>query len=399
MADARRLAAISALGLLGAVAAREGLRRARAAAPGSMLDWELVRRTAYARCGEPAATPDAAARLSELQPAYDGIAEELSRPLTDLVGPGLDLGRLGSIAVVDRRGLIDRNIGIMVRITDAIESVRAELPAPWLQGLARVPLSLYVGGLLAFLSRRVLGQYDPVLSLLPSALSDRPTLLVVEPNIAGFAAGGGLDVGQARRWLVLHELTHAWQFSAHPWLGDHLTTLLRGLVIEPLRAAGLAGAPRDRTADPLRLLRTAGRGLAGQWRAIAGLQAVMSVLEGHGNYVMREVGRGQLRDFEQLDAAFHRRQQQRSLLEQLVVWLTGIRAKLQQYERGERFLRAVESAGGPALLARVWSGPDALPSNAELRAPLLWVARMQAGGGPVTAASAPLPPEPAPQPA
>ncbi len=389
MPDRRRIAALSALGLLGAIAAREGLRRSRGTAAGPMLDWDLVRRTAHARCGEPAPGAGDADRLAALRPLYDEAAQELAPPLTELVGQGLDLGSLGSIQVLDRRGFIDQNIRIMRRLIDAIESARGGLPIPWAQGVTRVPLSLYVGGLLALLSRRVLGQYDPVLTFLPGAPAEPPTLLVVEPNVAQFAAGGGLDPDQARRWLVLHELTHVWQFQGHGWLTDHLTQLLHQLVIEPLRAAGLTDDGRAARADPLRVLLRARQALTGQWRAVAGLQAVMSVLEGQGNYVMREVGRHQLPDFERLDAAFHRRQHQRSPLEQLIALVTGIRAKLQQYERGERFLRAVEAAGGAPLLARIWSGPSALPSSAELRSPDRWVARMRGEGGAAAPAAAP----------
>ncbi len=388
MADPRRLAAISALGVLGVVAARRGLRRSGVTRSGPLLDWDLVRRTAQARCGEP--EPDAAEvrRLAALTPVYDGLVADLTPPLTLLVGGTLVPTNFGAVTVVDRRGFIDRNIQIMRRITDAVEALRADQPAPWAQGLARIPLSLYMGGLLAIMSRRVLGQYDPVLSLQAVATPDRPALLIVEPNVASFAQGAELDPDQARRWLVLHELTHAWQFDGHPWLVEHLTGLMRGLVIEPLRAAGLVTDRRRESADALQLLRNAGRGLFGQWRAVAGLQTVMSILEGHGNYVMREVGRDELRDFAQLDAAFHRRQRDRSPLEQLVFWLTGIRAKLQQYERGERFLRAAEAAGGRALLARLWTGPEALPTAAELRAPARWVARMGGAGAPAVAAPA-----------
>jgi len=395
MVDARRLAALSALGVVGALAAREGLRRSRAATAGPIVDWDLVRRTAHRRCGEPTADLQTSRRLEALRPVYDELARELVPPITQLAGSGLDLERVGSIAVVDRHGVIDQNVLIMRRLLDAVDGLRGGRPVPWVQAAARVPLSLYLGGLLGLLSRRVLGQYDPVLSLLPGAGGERPLLLIVEPNLAAFAAGAGLDPGQARRWIVLHELTHAWQFEGHPWLADHLTQLLRGLVVEPLRAVGLAGDAAGALPDPTARLRRAADGLAAQWRSVAGLQAVMSVLEGHGNYVMREVGRRHLADIDQLEAALHRRQSQRSLLDRLVAWVTGIRAKLQQYERGERFLRAVAAAGGPPLLARVWTGPDALPSAAELRRPDRWVARMQGE----SSSPHPAAPQPAPQPA
>ena len=45
---------------------------------------------------------------------------------------------------------------------------------------------------------------------------------------------------------------------------------------------------------------------------------------------------------------------------------------------GERFIEAVEAAGGPALLARVWEGPEWLPTLDEIRDPSAWIARVGA---------------------
>jgi uncharacterized protein (DUF2342 family) len=51
---------------------------------------------------------------------------------------------------------------------------------------------------------------------------------------------------------------------------------------------------------------------------------------------------------------------------------------MRQYAEGERFVESVEATGGPPLLARVWEGPEWLPTLEEIRDPALWVAR--AGG-------------------
>jgi len=54
----------------------------------------------------------------------------------------------------------------------------------------------------------------------------------------------------------------------------------------------------------------------------------------------------------------------------------GIDAKMKQYKEGEEFVEAVERAGGPELFARVWEGPDSLPSLEEVRDPARWVSRL-----------------------
>jgi putative hydrolase len=102
----------------------------------------------------------------------------------------------------------------------------------------------------------------------------------------------------------------------------------------------------------------------------------MSVLEGYSNFVMHRVGRGHIEGFDRLEAAFHKRQSERNLLERLVLTLTGMAVKLRQYELGERFAEAVTETGGYPLLNRVWDGPEMMPSMAEVRAPERWIERV-----------------------
>src|SRR5947209_8195593 len=73
-----------------------------------------------------------------------------------------------------------------------------------------------------------LGQFDPqLLGREPVGDPVHQGLYLVEPNIDAWEDEEGLDGEQLRRWLILHEMTHAWQFAAHPWLRDHLNSLLR----------------------------------------------------------------------------------------------------------------------------------------------------------------------------
>jgi uncharacterized protein (DUF2342 family) len=71
----------------------------------------------------------------------------------------------------------------------------------------------------------------------------------------------------------------------------------------------------------------------------------------------------------------NRRREDRGLPWRVLERLLGLELKLRQYEVGRRFCDAVVGDGGPPALARAWSGPDALPSTAELQAPANWLAR------------------------
>jgi coenzyme F420 biosynthesis associated uncharacterized protein len=189
--------------------------------------------------------------------------------------------------------------------------------------------------------------------------------------------GQGAPPEALRRWLILHEATHAWQFEAHPWLGPHLGSLMNGLVASGLGDGTGDPEPRGLTSEALRRM---GVAVAGQLRGIGRLQAIMSVLEGYSNLVMHRVGRDHIEDFDELEAAFHRRQAERSLVERLILGLTGISLKMRQYDLGERFCEALIAAGGYRLLNRVWDGPEMMPTMAEVRAPDRWIARMRRNG-------------------
>ncbi|MGH1492736.1 MAG: zinc-dependent metalloprotease, partial [Acidimicrobiales bacterium] len=58
--------------------------------------------------------------------------------------------------------------------------------------------------------------------------------------------------------------------------------------------------------------------------------------------------------------------------------LTGMEAKMAQYQEGEDFVHAVEAAGGRPLFDQVWKEPETLPTIAEIREPQLWIDRVGA---------------------
>jgi coenzyme F420 biosynthesis associated uncharacterized protein len=233
-------------------------------------------------------------------------------------------------------------------------------------------LDRYVGELLGLMSRRVLGQYDPVLMLGPPDPADNsaPALYLVEPNVRALERDQHLPGDSLRRWLILHELTHAWQFGQHPWLREHLTGLMRSMMLDSVMSEG-GSLLRSRE-----LLGRLPETVRTQLRGVAQIQAVMSVLEGYSNYVMHVAGKRHIEHFDQLEAAMHRRRQQRTALERLLFAVTGLEMKMRQYELGEQFSVAVVKASDLTTLNRVWSGAEAMPSLDELRSPARWLRRV-----------------------
>jgi uncharacterized protein (DUF2342 family) len=109
---------------------------------------------------------------------------------------------------------------------------------------------------------------------------------------------------------------------------------------------------------------------------LAQVQALMSLLEGHGNVVMTELGRVHVAGEERMARVLHARREVRGLLGQ-VHKLLGIEQKLRQYEVGERFVRGVVAAGGFSALDHAWRAPENLPTIDELDRPEGWLARVE----------------------
>jgi putative hydrolase len=112
-----------------------------------------------------------------------------------------------------------------------------------------------------------------------------------------------------------------------------------------------------------------------QLEVIGRIQAMMSLLEGHGDITMDRAGADAVPDAAWFSRVLRERRRRASVPARLLQQLVGLEAKMRQYEQGERFIRAVEASGGPTLLARVWEGPEMLPTLDEIRQPERWVTR------------------------
>jgi uncharacterized protein (DUF2342 family) len=266
-----------------------------------------------------------------------------------------------------------------------------------------------VGALTGVLSQRVLGQYD--LALLDAEV--QPRLLLLAPNLAQAARNLGVDRDELVEWVTIHEITHAVQFGGAPWLREHLGGMLRELIdglqvkLDPRSTRdGLPGDKDKNThgggggggggggwipkldglgINPNQLRELLERARRGEvlrltlgderWQLVERMQATMSLIEGHAEHTMDAVGAELLPSLPRLRAALNRRRETRGLPWRVLERLLGLELKLKQYEVGKRFCDAVVRAEGPQALARVWEGPELLPSTAELETPRLWLDR------------------------
>jgi len=387
-ADRRWQAGFLLGSIIGAAATVVG-RRAEKAARSGLVDWAAVERIAIGRARRAPGT------LSpmELRAAEGAYREAMARVvprLEEALGMPLP-GVVERASVVDRAGWIRANVGTFRTLISRMEGQLLDQVVPVGGGLTRATMALanrwvtsqQLGFLLGFMGTRVLGQYD--LAIL-SAEAEDGRLLFVEENIRGTAHALGIPVAPFRTWIALHETTHAFEFEGQRWLRPYIAERLeRQLTLFSGNAMTLG---RDAIRAVGRTLR--GEGSGEHWlerlmtdeqrRLFRETQAVMSLLEGFSDYVMDEVGRGLVPDVEKISARFHERRQQRSPFERAVLRLTGMDLKMEQYARGERFVRAIAEARGRPALARVWEGPETLPSAEEIETPGLWITRVLDAG-------------------
>jgi coenzyme F420 biosynthesis associated uncharacterized protein len=356
------------------IASREIMRRAGT----RLIDWDAVRQIAHQRLGT-AAAPISDAERAEAEAFYRATLLRIEPIVAEEIGSQLPAA-LETPAVVDRLQWVDLNLATFRGLFERIERILLESQTgPDTTGRAmsrwfnRAVGNRQLGFMLAFLGRKVLGQYD--VSLLAAGPA-RGRLHFVEPNIIGTAATMRIPRDEFRTFIALHEATHAFEFEAHAWLRPYFADLV-GSTMEQL--ASDSGGMMER-------LRQALAGGGGHWlermmtpgqrETFSRTQALMSLLEGYSNHVMNAAGARILPNFEEIHARFERRGERRGPVERAIMRLTGLDLKMEQYVAGERFAEAVIAARGRDFLNRVWSGPDALPSLEEIREPERWMARV-----------------------
>jgi coenzyme F420 biosynthesis associated uncharacterized protein len=363
------------------------------AGPGRLIDWELATSMAVRTAGRtPTLHPGARAQL---QSNYEAMLRDIEAPIAAYVGNDLSLVNT-AVEVLDRPGWIRANVRNFSYLLQPVEDFYNESlersrfgPPMVFQQATRMMLSSQIGVLVGYLSRRVLGQYD--IALLGEETLSGGKLYFVEPNLRQVEDTLGVPPDELRRWIALHEATHAHEFELYPWVRVYLNTSLRQylkLLIEDMRGRGDFGETTlftlvNRFVNNLRQGHNVINALMTpqQRELMSRLQALMSLAEGYSNHVMNRVGRDLLPNFEMIHQRVEHRQRDRSAVEHLFLKITGLSLKMEQYRQGERFVDTVVRLRGIAFANRAWHSAELLPTEAEIRDPERWISRMEAGSG------------------
>src|ERR1700677_1583537 len=371
-------------------------RTVRGVSSAQMIDWDIAISTGprWARPGPQVSLAEARRTVAELR----DLAGAVQQPVYQVTGMSATHdGSLGGLAVVSRPGWIRANVdGFRVVLEPLVEQLRERSggasqsrPGQVVTAVGSRLTGVQAGLLLAYLSGRVLGQYELFLPPEASPVDGQQPgrLTLVAPNIVMVERELGVDTHDFRRWVCLHEETHRLQFTAVPWLRDYvqsqMTKFLLASELDPaamltrVRSAADAMAGAVRGGDGGSLIDAVTT--PAQREIMDRLTAVMTLVEGHGDYVMDAVGPQVVPSVAQIRERFNSRRGSSGRIEQTIRRMLGIDLKMKQYAEGSKFVRAVVDEVGMADFNKVWTSPDTLPVKAEFAHPHEWVERVVSG--------------------
>ncbi len=315
--------------------------------------------------------------FQHLASTMPSVVAEASAMVT--AATGLELPGDPSVAVVTRREWVERNLGGFTKMVGSgIESSSigdSDRPGA---AVARRLVAGEIGALLGFLSKRVLGQYELVL---PSE-DDADSIAFVGGNILSMERSNQFSPTDFRMWIALHESAHRAQFKGIPWMRDYFQELIGEMVESSTVTRGrlkrMANRVRIAHRDDEPIIDE--RGLMGfvatpaQSETLDKIQALMSLLEGHGHFVMDRIGERVLTSQARMSSILKRRRNDPKV--EALYRLTGIQMKMKQYEEGEEFVAGVEKVASFTALNAAWRSPEHLPTLAEIRDPESWLERV-----------------------
>ncbi|RYV49979.1 zinc-dependent metalloprotease [Pengzhenrongella frigida] len=353
------------------------------------VDWPAAARLAdrLVQPGPETDLAEATALVVDLRRSAGAAAGHVARitGMTPADGSDPAVAGVSHVLVVDRSGWARANTELLASLTAGLVARPGAKPP---SRAVRLAGAAQAGAVLAVLSGKVLGQFDPFTQGPGPEGSTRGRLLLVAPNVLQVERALGVAPADFRLWVALHEQTHALQFAAAPWLTDHLRARSGQLIGDLARDEGHRDGRSARA-----LAGTIARALRGdddapgieallrpdERRVFEEVGAVMALLEGHADVAMDAVGRSVVPTVRRIRARFEARRDgagHRGPVDRVLRRVLGLDLKLAQYRDGAAFVRSVTRTVGQEGLNAVWSAPSMLPGPREITDPRAWVRRV-----------------------
>lgn len=361
------------------------------------INWEVARQVAAMT----ATSDDEGNQVEEPSIDLDEIEafNELARAAQTQVVSATDLASTFStpVQVTNRKGWTELHVNALrvplerfaLNMSEAIQPSDFDLPSEpgsepsmgeVVRMLAPVMLGVQAGSMIGFLAQRALGRYD-----WPLPTSDEPSLCFVAPNINAFGEEWSLPIEDLRFYVALHEVIHAACRSV-PWVRETLLSLcttymsqfeINSQVLEEQFGEFNPENPemQELMQDPNALLgsmQTEAQSVTQQK-----LHSFVSVIEGYADFVLNQLASPLIPNFSMIHEAMQRHRVERGQAERFVESLLGLSLPREAYERGEAFCAGVVSRAELTGLNRLWESAEMFPTESEIDAPGLWLARIE----------------------
>jgi putative hydrolase len=378
------------------------------------VNWELARQVAESIC---VTQPDGEGTLEDpdVDPAQAERLTTLVRAAQTNVAATTGLAESAAIDVrcVNRRGWTAVTLD---GLRPVLEALAARLSSPFAAGglqfdapgegddtdmlagmmgmLAPSLFGVQAGSLTGLLAHHALGQFD-----LPLPLAAPPKLAFVIANIEQFASDWDLAFDDLGFALASREVVHAAQRTV-PWVRERLVRLATEYVsgyemrpdvledqfsetfgafddLEPdaLIAKLQAGEMPEIDIDPTELL--AHLRTPAQEPILAALQRFGSVLGGYADAVIDTLGNRLGANAGRIEEALRRHRVECGAATEFVDLMLGLKIDRSYYDQGQAFCAGVIERAGIDGLNRLWERESMLPTENELAAPGLWLARIE----------------------
>jgi coenzyme F420 biosynthesis associated uncharacterized protein len=326
------------------------------------------------------ASPGALAQsylLEGLQASFEEIVREAEPLIAE--ESGFRPAEPAVAIVLSREAWATANVASMLELMspllDKVEDRIATKGAPGAKMAYGTALGAQLGAVLGFLSQRVLGQYDIL-------MAHQNEVWFVGPNIVLMERQHGFIPRDFRLWVALHELTHRAQFEANAWVRPYFLSMVSQMLgsmdldaktlldrmAGAIKAAGRENEPGTPLA--LRLLEPEQREMFNR------LQAFMSVIEGHGNFVMDRAAGNRIPSQPRMSTVLRGGGTIVGPVAKFIGKLLGFELKKAQYLQGQKFFDSVYAAAGSAAVSACFESEQKLPSLEEVRAPEVWLKRV-----------------------
>ncbi len=241
-------------------------------------------------------------------------------------------------------------------------------------------LGAQTGSMIGYLAQYALGAFD-----LPLPSVDAPKITFVAPNIDRFAEAWSIEARDVRFAVAIAETVRCAQ-RTQPWVRERLVTIANDYVgafeLDPRAFDDAFGNVDPTDSEAIAELAQRPDVLLGALRNDAQKailernQQFTMVLEGHADLVSEHIGTHLLSDYPRIHEALRRHHVERGEAGRFVEGMLGVELDRSHYERGQAFCAGVVERAGLEGLNRLWAAPSLLPTPNELKAPGLWLARI-----------------------